>query len=115
LCDRDRCYTIMWSMSTLGRYLNLTVFVAAPSIFGDADARSCVLAGIDGSGLWLNSHDWPFDPEHAEAVFVPFTQILYLRPANGEPAGFKAERRTEASVHPAKGLPKTGTRKKKSY
>jgi hypothetical protein len=87
----------------LGHYLNKSLLVSIPSIFGDDDPRACTLTGIEPSGLWLESEDFskkllhPDDKRARPHVFIPFHQIAYLleatADAHGKPGG---ARTTEA-------------------
>lgn len=68
----------------LGHHVNKSVLVSVPSIFSDDDAHSCVLLGIEPSGLWLESEELTealfakTEMEGIRKVFIPFAQIRYL-------------------------------------
>jgi hypothetical protein len=74
-------------INSLGHCLNRAVLVSMPGIIGREDLCSCVLRGIEASGLWLESAEvleriaLPKRTRKAvvpAVVFVPFTQIAYL-------------------------------------
>jgi hypothetical protein len=68
----------------IGRFVNRTVLVSIPALFGDGASRPYKLLGIELHGLWLQSDDLTRrllsdeTDEYAAtepAVFVPFAQI----------------------------------------
>jgi hypothetical protein len=70
----------------LAHLLNRLLLVSIPSIFEDREARVCRIVGIEASGLWLRGEDLSMKvgdpPDDANAdIFVPFTQIMYVREA----------------------------------
>ena len=78
-----------------------------PVIFGDNEARLLTLAGIETSGLWLIGEEiqrklFPqLEPENGEAIFVPFTQIVYLL-QGGAPLGSAAKGERGEAKGPAR-------------
>jgi hypothetical protein len=77
------------------RYLNKTVFVSIPALFGDGVCRPYKLLGAELNGLWLQSEELtrrllPDDARDlaalAPAVFVPLAQIAGVLVATAAPA-----------------------------
>ena len=78
----------------LARYLNKTVLVSIPALFGDALCRPYKLLGAELNGLWLQSEELTnrlLPPEAADfarlepVVFVPFAQMAGVLVATGVP------------------------------
>lgn len=76
----------------LDHHVNKIVMVSIPSMFGDDEPRNCRLVGVEVPGLWLESQEFsgalaaPDAHQHLPAVFVPFTQIVYLIGAEVPPS-----------------------------
>jgi hypothetical protein len=109
---------------SLGQFLNRTVLISIPALFGDGACRPYTLRGAELHGLWLQSDDLngrlllPDDdsgerPQTREArhvaaaepvVFVPFAQIAAVMVPTAAPAGLPPG----AEQAPAAGPPATG-------
>src|ERR1700738_738250 len=89
-------YTTIWRRGSmipnLARYLNKTVLVSIPALFGDALCRPYKLLGAELNGLWLQSEELTnrlLPPEAADfarlepVVFVPFAQMAGVLVATG--------------------------------
>jgi hypothetical protein len=61
-------------VDTLGRYLNKALLVSIPSIFGDDSPHTCALAGIESSGLWLESEELWKKLSQREDIRAPLHQ-----------------------------------------
>ena len=73
-------------MIRLAHYFNRNILVCIPSVFEDGQPRSCKLAGIEESGLWLESDELSKTLQRlgteqpsqgVAAFFVPFSHIAY--------------------------------------
>lgn len=71
----------------LAHFLNKTILVSLPALFGDEEPRLCTLIGIEPYGLWLQSEELIKDLRLADqappglttvTAFFPFTQIAYV-------------------------------------
>jgi hypothetical protein len=94
-------------VNLLGNQVNKLILVSIPSVFKDDEPRLCKLIAIEPPGLWLEGADLNttlFEnarDRQSGAVFVPFSQIVYLlegtittkvAPTESELAAIKATR-----------------------
>ena|ERR1700722_4077490 len=71
-------------INLLGNQVNKLILVSIPSIFKGDDPQLCRLIAIEPPGLWLASEELNgtllanIKDRQSGAVFVPFSQIVYL-------------------------------------
>jgi hypothetical protein len=101
----------------INRYVNKTIFIAVPTIFGDGVCRPFTLLGAELHGLWLQSDELtrrllPGEerglPTTPPAVFIPFAQIAGVLVAGG--ASQSPEQQPEKAPSSAAARAKSRTR-----